>query len=288
MAESGNGLRHILVGTDESESARNALRTALVVAHRAGARLTVMTVIPMHGRANRADAVPEASHGPVLARLERWMDAELRTSPEVGSVGLGVTSGIPGIEICRFADDHAVDLMVIGRKTRSRTSRLLVGDTADAVARRSRIPCLFVPRAGPAPSSLLVALDGSARGLTVLETACDIARAIGAGIQVVTVEPVLPDEPSELALELPTARSEAVRVVIGRIAACHDSGVAMASLMIRRGAIPESVLAAAAEIGSDVIVVGMHRGGPPGIIDAGSTARRLTHSADCAVLTVPL
>jgi nucleotide-binding universal stress UspA family protein len=35
-------------------------------------------------------------------------------------------------------------------------------------------------------------------------------------------------------------------------------------------------------------VIGCHRGGPPGILEAGSTARRLAHTAPCAVLTIPL
>ena len=38
----------------------------------------------------------------------------------------------------------------------------------------------------------------------------------------------------------------------------------------------------------DVLVVGCHRGGPAGVIEAGSTARQVLHAAPCAVLTVPL
>ena len=56
--------------------------------------------------------------------------------------------GLPGIEIGRFAEHVRADLLVLGRKQRSRGQRLLLGDTADAVARRSRIPCLFVPASG--------------------------------------------------------------------------------------------------------------------------------------------
>jgi nucleotide-binding universal stress UspA family protein len=35
-------------------------------------------------------------------------------------------------------------------------------------------------------------------------------------------------------------------------------------------------------------VIGYHRGGLPGIIEAGSTARHVVHTAPCAVLTIPL
>jgi nucleotide-binding universal stress UspA family protein len=48
------------------------------------------------------------------------------------------------------------------------------------------------------------------------------------------------------------------------------------------------VLAEVRESGADLLVIGYHRGGPPGVLEAGSTARRLAHEAPCAVLTIPL
>jgi nucleotide-binding universal stress UspA family protein len=284
-------LRHILVATDQSDTARTALRVALTLANRAGARVTVMTTIPAQHPTSPGPAGvsgdPAASRGPVLARLEQWMDPEVRAAPPVHSVGLGVTFGIPGVEICRFADDHQVDLIVVGRKQRSQATRLLVGDTADAVARRSRTPCLFVPLGSPAPEHVLVALDGSRRGLTVLRAACDFAKAVSATLRAVTVEPVRPDEPPELAELIPSGRSDALRETIAQLADCEPAGHVPDALMVRRGPVVDSLITAAAETGSDVIVLGFHRGGPPGVIEAGSIARRLTHSAACPVLTVP-
>lgn len=283
-------LRHILVATDQSDASRNALRVALTLAHRAGARVTVMTTIPAHAMAPSVAAVGQhgaAETGPALTQLEQWMDSELRAAPAVASVGLGVTYGIPGVEICRFADDHEADLIVVGRKQRSQATRLLVGDTADAVARRSRTPCLFVPLGTGAPEHVLVALDGSRRGLAVLRTACAFAGAVQADLHAVTVEPARPDEPPELAALLPSSRSDALRDTIAQLAECAPAAHAPDGLVVRRGPIVESLLATADELAADVVVVGFHRGGPPGVIEAGSTARRLTHSATCAVLTVP-
>jgi nucleotide-binding universal stress UspA family protein len=283
-------LRHILVATDQSDTARSALRVALTLANRAGARVTVMTTIAAHATSPvpaHMSEDPAATSGPVLARLEQWMDPEVRAAPPVHSVGLGVTFGIPGVEICRFADDHEVDLIVVGRKQRSQATRLLVGDTADAVARRSRTPCLFVPLGSPAPEHVLVALDGSRRALTVLRAACSFAGAVGASMRAVTVEPARPDEPPELVELIPTARSDALRDTVAQLAHCTPAGQAPEGLLIRRGSIVDSLLGAVTDTGSDVLVVGFHRGGPPGVIEAGSIARRLTHSAACAVLTVP-
>lgn len=273
-------LRHILVATDRSDVSRNALRVALALAQRAGARVTVMTTIPARV------TVPDET-GSALARLEQWMDPELRGAPPEVAVGLGVTFGIPGVEICRFADEHEVDLIVVGRKQRSQATRLLVGDTADAVARRSRTPCLFVPLGVSAPERVLVALDGSRRGLTVLRAACSFAGAVGARLDAVTVEPARADEPPELAALVPTGRSDALRETIAELAECAPAAGVPEGLVVRRGPVAETLLVAIEETAADALVLGFHRGGPPGVLEAGSIARRLTHSAACAVLTVP-
>ena len=273
-------LRHILVATDRSDVSRNALRVALTLAHRAGARVTVMTTI------SARVTVPDET-GSALARLEQWMDPELRGAPPEVAVGLGVTFGIPGVEICRFADEHEVDLIVVGRKQRSQATRLLVGDTADAVARRSRTPCLFVPLGVSAPERVLVALDGSRRGLTVLRAACGFAGAVGARLDAVTVEPARADEPPELAALIPTGRSDALRETIAELAECAPAAGVPEGLVVRRGPVAETLLVAVEETAADALVLGFHRGGPPGVLEAGSIARHLTHSAACAVLTVP-
>ncbi len=273
-------LRHVLVPTDQSDTSRNALRAALALAGRAGAQVTVMTTLG--GQAGWGDA----HDADLLARrLADWVEPELaRTSAPPPKIA--VTFGIPGVEICRYADEHDVDLIVVGRKHRSQATRLLVGDTADAVARRSRVPCLFVPLGAGAPGHLLVAVDGSRRSLTVLRTACAFASAAGISFHAATVEPSYSDEPDALAALVPTSRSDALRAAVEQLARCgaaHEP----AGLEVRRGPVVDSLLATADEIAADAIVVGYHRGGPPGVIEAGSIARRLAHSAECAVLTVP-
>ena len=131
----------------------------------------------------------------------------------------------------------------------------------------------------------MAALDATDRGARVLAAAVDFAGAIGAELRLVTVERLHAGEPSDLAAGLPTEGSmrlqSRVREALGR----RHGGIV---LDIRRGAVVEQVLAAVEETGSDVLVLGYHRGGPPGILDAGSTARRLAHTASSAVLTVPL
>jgi nucleotide-binding universal stress UspA family protein len=221
-----------------------------------------------------------------LMYLRRWLEADVLSPGEVQAAELATASGVPGIEICRFAEQAEADLLVLGRKRHSRMMRLLQGDTADAVARRSRSPCLFVPPGSGALRKVLAALDGSDRGINVLSQACDFARFAGATVEAVTVEGRADGEPLQLVSELPLARSARlhgrVREVLAR------EGFPDAPLTIRRGDILKEVLAEARERRTDVLAIGYHRGGAPGVLEAGSTARRLAHAAPCAVLTIPL
>ena len=263
-------LTHIVAATDESDAGRQAVWTAREVAAQAGARVTVLRVVPLDDR----DA-PSA-----LERLQRWVESDLPALSPSPPIAYALAHGLPGIEIGRFAEQAHADLLVLGRKPRSRIARLLLGDTADAVARRSRLPCLFVPPRGTSTQQLLVALEGSERGSTVLRTADAFARQVGAELRLLTVESVHTGEPAHLAAATPLARSARIR--------SHVRETLGHQLEVRRGEPAEQILAAVEEGGPDVLVLGCHRGGPAGVIEAGSTARQVIHAAPCAVLTVPL
>ena len=286
-------LQHVVVATDESDAGRQAVRTGVDVATRATARVTVMRTVPIQavpmfvGVRGAAD-FGGGNESVEVERLQRWLEADVLPPDDRHGVETAVAYGVPGVEICRFGESREADLMVLGRKPRSQMARLLLGDTADAVARRSRLPCLFVPpNIGPI-RRLLVALDGTERGLAVLQTACALARGIKASLGVVTVEQEPAGEPAHLASALPVERSarlqSQVRMLVSR--ECVDGAKSLVD--VRRGPVVEQVLAALEETAADALVVGYHRGGPPGVIEVGSTARHLVHVAPCAVLTVPL
>jgi nucleotide-binding universal stress UspA family protein len=274
-------LKRIVAATDESEAGRQAVRAAVELGARTGAQVTVMRAVgAFHavpaGIPPDESAADEAS----VERLRHLVEADLASLAYTSTLSFAVTHGLPGVEISRFAEGERADLLVLGRKPRSLKARLVAGDTADAVARRSLLPCLFVPGAGALPRRLLVAVDGSHRGRLVLKTAKDFARQIGADLHVVNVEPRRQQEPPSLAAAVPAARSLQLGAQV-RATLEQD-------LEVRHGNVVEQILASIDERRPDALVIGYHRGGPPGIIDAGSTARRLTHTAPCATLTVPL
>ncbi len=263
-------LRHVVAATDESGAGRQAVWAARAVAARAGARVTVLRVVPLDDRGASS----------ALEQLRRWVESDLPPAENEPPMEFALAYGLPGIEITRFAEQVDADLLVLGRTPRSRMARLLLGDTADAVARRSRVPCLFVPPRGVALRSGLVAVEGSGRGSAVLRAADSLAREVGVDLRVLTVEPTYAGEPAHLAVLTPAASSARIRSHV-REALGHEPEV-------RRGVPAEQILAAVDEHQPDLAILGCHRGGPAGVIEGGSTTRRVIHAAPCAVLTIPL
>jgi nucleotide-binding universal stress UspA family protein len=283
---------HILAASDESDAGRQAIRTALEIASRCSAQTTILRVVALEtatratGSAVATGPIATVEEDEALGQFRRWLKADVLDSLEIERVQLGVAFGIPGIEICRYAERNGADLLVLGRKRHTQRMRLLLGDTADAVARRSRFPSLFVPPPAGGLTRVLVALDGSARGMNVLDQACGFAKAVGAGVEVATVERAPIDEPEHQASLLPIARSTSLEMRAQET--LLREGLPGRALSIRRGDAVEQILAAATEADADVLAIGYHRGGPPGALEAGSVARRVAHAAPCAVLTIPL
>lgn len=282
-------LRHILAAADDSPEGRLAVLIGARLSALASARFTVLTV------AQAVDA--PGMQAKLLQDLRRMVYGELaKIEGAVPEPVLAVAAGLPGIEIGRYAETEAADLVVVGRKRRSELQRLLIGDTADSVARRSRTPCLFVKAGQEQMQRVLVSLDGTERGMAVLLAAMDFTRAIAARLHAVTVEPAYENEAE--APRLLTGRSARLAQAVDDLRQSTNLGsgewevrpsiAGESPLVIQRGRVVDAVLTEVERSQADVLVLGYHRGGPAGVIEAGSIARRLAHDAPCAVLTIPL
>lgn len=284
-------LQHIVVAADESDAGRGAVRAGVELAGRASARVTVMRTLPIpavpvfvavSGASDSFAAGGESDRE--TERLRTWIAADLPPPDDRPPLEFAITYGIPGVEICRFAEDQGASLLVLGRKQRTAATRILLGDTADSVARRSRVPCLFVPAGARPIRRVLAALDGTDRGMRVLIAACRFATRIGAELGIVTVERPPAGEPEDLGRTVPLGRTAGLEREVHALLGER----AQAGIDIRRGPIVPEILAAVETQGADALAIGYHRGGPPGPVEAGSTGRRLAHGAQCAVLSIPL
>jgi nucleotide-binding universal stress UspA family protein len=135
--------RRILVGYDGSEAGTKAFDAALDLAGRHGAEIYVLTVSrpPEIGDDVESEAVIENSreyHRKLLVPLRRKTE-------QAGVKGhFEVTVGHPAEQIISSADQHQVDLIVVGDRGRSKFARLLLGSVSKTVVQYAGRPVLVV------------------------------------------------------------------------------------------------------------------------------------------------
>lgn len=137
-------LRHILVPTDGSEQALDAAKVAGHLARALDAKVTVLIVHP-------EDVVPALAWEAVMevdemrARVES--DARERALPDtVEALGKLLHEpecfqlwGHPAEQVCQFAEESDVSLIVMGSHGRSGFKRLILGSVSNAVVNHA--PC---------------------------------------------------------------------------------------------------------------------------------------------------
>ena len=273
-------IRNLVVAVDNSDASRNAARFAAYLAGFLGGELTVLSVFP----GPPASGLPAGSAEGIHAMLGKSIFA---AHPSL-AIEVAAVHGVPQVEIPRYAERTRSSLIVLARKPRSRAARLIMGDTTDAVVRRSRVPCLVVPAGLGSMRRVLVALDGSDRGMAVFHYAAALAASASLELSAVLVEPKILDG---ISIVSPRAErlGEKVDEYFQRAGAGSRNQAAVASaLHVRHGNAVDEILAETASVGADIVVTGLHPGGPLLEVDERSVSRSLVHRVPCAVLTVPL
>lgn len=142
-------LKNVLVPTDFSETSDSALRYGKALAQAFGAAIHVIHVVEEpYGQPWAVEA-----YGFSLASLqEEWIkDAQTRlaaslTDEEKTSLKATPTTilGHPVMEILRYAEDHAIDLIVMGTHGRGPLGHVVLGSVAERVVRKAPCPVLTV------------------------------------------------------------------------------------------------------------------------------------------------
>jgi nucleotide-binding universal stress UspA family protein len=135
----------IVVGTDGSESAGEAVRQAVELAARLGARLDVVSAYEPVSRSRlRADArpVPEDREWVVNPRAD--VDATLREAADVArAAGVATETyarqGDPADAILDVAEERDADLIVVGNRGMTGARRFLLGSVPNRVSHHA--PC---------------------------------------------------------------------------------------------------------------------------------------------------
>ena len=97
-------LRHVLAAADESDAGRQAVRTAIDLAARSSARITILRVGAVEGArrlVSVGDGAPHRDGGQektALARLRQWLEADVLSPAEARTADFAIAYG----EAARF------------------------------------------------------------------------------------------------------------------------------------------------------------------------------------------
>ena len=217
--------------------------------------------------------------------LARWGLLPPDTPREAVATSLGLhvrkvaVSGDDPIEaILAYVGRHPADLIVLATHQRSGAARWLYQEVAAPLARRARVPALFVP---PDIDGFVDAATGEVR-LTRILLPIDRHPHPGAAVELV---PALVDVlgAGHVAAELlhvgTTATMPRVRV--------PEGGAVTWTTRVMEGEVVEAILRAEVEAEADLLVLATE--GRHGFLDAlrGSTTEQLVRRARCPVLAVP-
>jgi nucleotide-binding universal stress UspA family protein len=214
----------IVLATDLSDAAADALRTATLIADAFGADLSV--VYASDGRA-------------AYARLQRWLDAHA-AGCDVSSI---VATGAPVESLLSAADNVAADLIVLGADPRAGIERFYLGHFAEAVLHESPRPVLIVRRSMRAIHTIVCGVDCSDDARYALQSAVEWGDVFHAQVNAVNViEPNAPH--GHVVGELESWLPPELR------ARCQTRE------LVLRGGVPERLVTYAGALKTDLIIVG--------------------------------
>ena len=278
-------LQSILLAVECRRADDAAVDSAVRLAKAFGSQLTLLHVV-------------EATHPAI--QLYRMQDAEAFVEKltnrlaemQVTVARAVVKSGTPAQTIIDVAQEQNADLIVIGAGDRKNSAAFTLGPIAEVVTGHAPQPVLAVRPGDPELQfkKILCPVDQSRTSFRGLQNAVRLAKAIGSELFVLSVIPevswltaaaetgVLTDARLEYASEWTQEFEQFLQKV-------DFSGVSWKS-EVRYGVPHEQIVAAARELGSDLIVVGAT--GRTGLVQVllGSTTRRLLRDLPCSLLTV--
>lgn len=186
-------VRTVVVGTDGSDPAAEAVAWALEEAHRR--RLPLHVIAAWSASRNPQETQWQAatkSVSELKSALPDELAAAVRSVVERGGhhdvpISTRVVYGDPAKALIDASDDDR--LLVVGSRGRGALTGLILGSVSQACAQYSRGPVIVVRGSAPTDGigRVVVGVDGSAESLLALQFAASAARLRGAPLEVVHV-----------------------------------------------------------------------------------------------------
>lgn len=233
------------------------------------------------------EALQEAAHKEVSQVSAGLRERGAEVSEEVSELD-------PIEAIRRAVDRHDADLVVMGTHGRSGFQHILFGSVAELTVRTSSCPVWTVKededRAGDPIEGILVATDFSDHAAAALDFAIDLARPLGARIELTHVFsiPAHYFTPYGVAPAdaLVTELIESAKTMLRECAVAISSEGVEVESHFRRAAASVAISELAAEVEADVIVMGTRGNTGLKYVFLGSVAERTLRLAPCSVVTV--
>lgn len=280
--------RKILVAIDGSESSKNALKQAIKLANDEKCWITVVSVVPPYegelelvGVKNIRAAIRKPCED-ALSEAEKIAETERRPIKTVCEEG-EVYERIVGI-----AEAENCGIIVMGRRSKSRFERSLIGSVTARVIGHSQRDVLIVPE-GTAIGwkNILLTTDGSRYSEAAADKAIDFAKSYGGELKVISVV----DVPSEYYAEAPKAVEDLIKKAKGFVGNLKEKAEASnisTETFVGEGDAYKVITDLAKKEKADVIFMGSH--GRTGIkrLLMGSVTEGVIGHALCPVLIIKI
>ena len=245
----------VIVGTDGSPTAARAVRVAAMVAAADRCELTIVSAY--QGASGPAESSLDAASHAVSAIHDRVERRAVALEPAEALVA--------------ECGEEGLDLLVVGNKGMTGTSRFLLGSVPDKISHSARSDLLIVStgteRSGEGPyRKILIATDGSESSVDAAEKGFSLAARFGA-------KPVV----------LYAGHPKTAEIVFDEIAKPLRKDVF--ERMAVAGAPADVIIDVAAQEAFDLIVLG-NRGMTQGRFHLGSVPNKVSHHAPCDLLIV--
>ncbi len=298
--------RHILVALDGSKLAESALTTAVWLARKMDAQLTLLHIIeknaPSEVHSDRHLVTPQEATAYLeeLSRLPALSGLRVQTHVHTAEVGDVARS------IAEHSAELAPDLVVMCTHGKGGTRRLLFGDIAQQVIALGRTPVLMVRPsqetqvigAGRDFRTIIVPINGDPGHEKGLPMATEIALAFHCRLHLLMVVPEMRDltgskaaasfilpGATRLSLEM---ESDGARTYLDQRAAELTRGGVLADYESARGDPARAIIASARRLSADLVVMGTHGRAGADAFWAGSVAAQVVARIQAPLMLVPL
>lgn len=280
----------IVVGYDESDQSKDALALGKQIADATGAELILSRVFVLHPMMRGGiDPIGADDEG----ELARQVDA---AASAAGAMSQNVESMSPARGLHELAEEIGADLLVVGSSRHGKLGQTVLGNVAVALMHGSPCAVAVAPQgyreSGTRElSAIVVGYDGSPESELALESACELTRATGAPLKLVSVAqppPIIYGKSGGASggwNALKETIEEGTRARLERAQASVPDDIPAGAELITGD--PAEALADAGKAPGSILVLGSRAYGPVRRVLLGSVSRALADSAPAPVIVSP-